>query len=85
MQSPRVTAARRIEQRKLAITFENGETRIFDMLPYLSFPVFKPLTDEDEFTSFSIVDGTIEWSCGADLSPDTFYMESQPLDSKAVM
>jgi len=85
MQSPMVTAARKIEKRKLAIIFDNGETRIFDMLPYLSFPVFKPLADETEFMSFSIIDGTIEWSCGADLSPDTFYIESQPQNSKAVM
>lgn len=28
----------------------------------------------------SIVDGTIEWKCGAELSADTFYLGSVDID-----
>ena len=28
----------------------------------------------EELKKFSIVDGTIEWECGAELSNDTFYL-----------
>lgn len=48
---------------------------MFDMEPYLKYPVFKPLCDKKEFQKFSIVDSTIEWECGADLSSDTFYIK----------
>jgi hypothetical protein len=36
------------------------------------------LEDQAEFNQFKIVDGTVEWKCGADLSQDTFYLESVP-------
>jgi tellurite methyltransferase len=35
-----------------------------------------------EFNNFLIEDGTIEWKCGADLSQDTFYIESIPVNYK---
>jgi hypothetical protein len=41
------------------------------------YPVFLPLKRLEQLNAFKIVDGTIEWDCGADLSPDTFYLESK--------
>jgi hypothetical protein len=35
-----------------------------------------------EFNDFMIEDGTIEWKCGADLSQDTFYIESLPVNKE---
>lgn len=74
MQSPDVIKAEILEYYKLLITFSNMEKRIFDMRYYIKYPIFKPLWDEEEFKKFSIVDGTIEWNCGAELSNDTFYI-----------
>ena len=85
MQSQNVKDARVLEQYKLVITFENNEVRIFDMSPYLEYPVFRPLQNIEEFRLFSIEDGTIEWACGADLSPDTFYIDGKLQNSSAVM
>lgn len=76
MRNPDIIKAEILKNYKLIITFSNKEKKIFDMSSYLKYPVFKPLCDEEEFKSFSIVDGTIEWKCGADLSNDTFYMKS---------
>lgn len=45
------------------------------MSSYLKYPIFKPFCDEEEFKNFIIVDGTIEWNCGAELSNDTFYID----------
>jgi hypothetical protein len=76
MQSPNIKEAKSMNDYQLLITFMNGEIKKFDLKPYLKYTVFKPLVNNQEFHNFSIVDGTIEWECGADLSPDTFYLES---------
>ena len=76
MQSPNIKKASALKDFLLLITFINDEKKIFDLKPYLKYPVFQPLKDHNEFLNFMIEDGTIEWKCGADLSPDTFYLES---------
>ena len=78
MQSPDIMKAKVLNDHKMMLIFKNGEQKIFDMKPYLNYPVFKPLEDQAEFNQFEIVDGTVEWKCGADLSQDTFYLESVP-------
>lgn len=80
MQSPNVKEAKTLDDHKLLLTFANDEVKVFDMKPYLHYPVFKPLNDLKEFNNFIIEDGTIEWKCGADLSQDTFYIESLPVN-----
>ena len=87
MQSPNIKKAEVLENYKLLITFINGETKLFDMKSYLKYPVFKPLNEDVEFNKISIVDGTIEWDCGADLSNDTFYLNSiaMPKDERKEM
>ncbi|KFD42414.1 hypothetical protein HY02_10340 [Peptococcaceae bacterium SCADC1_2_3] len=79
MQSPDIMKAKVLNDHKIMLIFKNGEQKIFDMKPYLNYPVFKPLEDQAEFNQFEIVDGTVEWKCGADLSQDTFYLESVPV------
>lgn len=76
MQSPNIEKASVLGDYLLLITFVNGEKKIFNLKPYLKYPVFQPLEDHSKFLDFIIEDGTIEWKCGADLSPDTFYLES---------
>ena len=74
MESPDIIKAEVLKDYKLIITFSNKEKKIFDMSFYLKYPVFKPLINKEEFQHFSVVDGSIEWKCGADLSNDTFYI-----------
>ncbi len=76
MQSPNIKIAEVLDNYKILVTFTNGETKLFDMKAYLKYPVFSPLNEDSEFKKFSIVDGTIEWECGAELSTDTFYINS---------
>ena len=35
------------------------------------------LIHKEELKKFSIIDGTIEWECGAELSNDTFYIAGE--------
>lgn len=83
MQSPNIKEAAALKDYLLLITFVNGEKKIFDLKPYLKYPICQPLREHNEFFNFTIEDGTIEWKCGADLSPDTFYLESADYSADA--
>jgi hypothetical protein len=85
MQSPDIMKAKALNDHKMMLIFKNGEQKIFDMKPYLNYPAFKPLEDQSEFNQFDIVDGTVEWKCGADLSQDTFYLESVPASERVTI
>lgn len=81
MKSPDISQVEILKNYKMLLTFTNGEKKIFDMNPYLTYPVFRPLTQENNFNEYKIVDGTIEWVCGAELSSDTFYLGSNNIDN----
>ena len=42
----------------LLCTFNNGETRMVDLTPLLSFPAFEELRDKSKFEQFGL-DGTV--------------------------
>jgi hypothetical protein len=60
---------------KLLITFNNGEKKSFDVKPYLGIGIFKELQDVSIFNSVKPFLGSIQWSNGVDLCPDTLYLE----------
>ena len=64
---------------KLCIRFGNGESRLFDVSPYLRKGVFKELKKESYFRKVRIVSGGIEWPHEQDLSADTLYHRGIPL------
>jgi hypothetical protein len=63
---------------RLLLSFENGETRIFDAAPYLEKGVFKRIQHPGLFGLAKVVAGSVEWPGEIDLSYDTLYLESQP-------
>ena len=63
--------------RRLLLEFDNGETRLFDLTPYLDKGVFRALRDSAEFAQARGVDGLIEWPGEIDLSYDTLYLRSE--------
>jgi hypothetical protein len=63
----------------LNLSFENGEIRIFDVKPYLGIGIFKELQDYGKFKSVIPFLGSIQWSGGQDLCPDTLYLDSKPI------
>jgi len=64
---------------RLLLSFENGETRIFDVTPYLERGVFQRIKHPDLFGLAKVVAGSVEWPGEIDLSYDTLYLESQPV------
>ena len=77
--NPRVVAVSPRPDYTLALTFTNGEVRIFDVTPYLNIGIFRELRDLRYFNSVRPVLGSIQWRNGQDLCPDTLYLDSVPV------
>ncbi len=83
--NPYVKHVRPLEDYQLEVIFENGESRIFDMKPYLQRGVFVRLQNRAAFRAARVVSGSVEWPGELDLSYDTLYLESRPIaDMSAV-
>jgi hypothetical protein len=75
--NPRVINVKPEQNFMLLITFSNGEVKNFDVKPYLGIGIFKELKDLSIFNSVKPFLGSVQWSNGVDLCPDTLYMESK--------
>lgn len=64
----------------LLLTFENGETRQFDMKPYLDFGIFQELKDLKLFKTVKTSFDSVEWENEADLDPEMLYQKSVKID-----
>lgn len=78
--NPRVIAVQYLSRHKLELKFSNGDVRIFDITPYLEYPVFKPLQEEKFCALAKVFNGTVAWDENIDLDPDTLFLESKPVD-----
>jgi hypothetical protein len=77
--NPYVKSVSPLDDHLLAVVFENGERRVFDIRPYLRLGVFAQLRNRAIFRAARVVAGSVEWPGEIDLSYDTLYLESQPL------
>ena len=74
--NPQVTHLTPQAEHRLLLEFANGETRLFDLTPWLDKGVFRALRDSPEFAQARVVDGSVEWPGEIDLSYDTLYLRS---------
>lgn len=81
--NPYIKSVRALPDYELFVTFENGESRSFDVKPYLSRGIFGRLRDPALFQAANVVAGSVEWPCGTDLSYDTIYLGGQPIAALA--
>jgi hypothetical protein len=66
---------------KLLLTFENGETRIFDCGKLVEEKPFEELANPALFQRARIEYGTVVWPGELDLAPETLYLESKAIGS----
>ncbi len=74
--NPTVITVKPEKDYKLAITFDNGEKRLFDVTPYLDKGIFTELKNVKYFRKVSVAFGAIQWPHEQDFSNDTLYMLS---------
>jgi len=76
----KVIAVKANEDFSLELKFNDNSIRKFDARPYLDFGVFKELKDIGYFKQVRIAFGTVQWPHEQDISPDTLYIESMPIE-----
>ncbi len=71
----RVTQVEVCGPQSLRLSFNNGETKVVDLLPLLEGPVFQPLRDPGYFSQVKLdpVCGTVVWPNGADFAPEALH------------
>ena len=81
--NPRVLKLQAQPGHRLLLNFDNGETRVFDLTPWLDKGVFRALRDSPDFALAQVVDGSVEWPGEIDLSYDTLYLRSLAIQGVA--
>jgi Protein of unknown function (DUF2442) len=76
----KVVAVKANEDFSLDLKFNDGSVRRFDATPYLDLGVFTELKDLSYFKQVRIAFGTVQWPHEQEISPDTLYLESTPID-----
>jgi len=70
---PFVTAAEYRGEYLIQLQFDDGTEKTIDFRPMLQGPIFEPLLELAAFRGFGIEGGTIAWSNGADIAPETLH------------
>ena len=76
----KVVAVKANEDFSLDLKFNDDSVRRFDARPYLDLGVFNELKDIGYFKQARIAYGTVQWPHEQDISPDTLYIESRPIE-----
>jgi hypothetical protein len=80
MLRPRAVQVTPITDYQLLVRFDTGETRRFDVKPYITGGWFGKLRDTDVFNTARIGEYTVEWPDGQDVAPHCLYDDSIPVD-----
>ena len=80
MLQPKLISVEPIEQFKLLLKYETGETKLFDVIPYIRGSWFGELKESAYFRTVHLLPGGIgiEWSNGQDIAPHELYETSIP-------
>jgi hypothetical protein len=71
-----VTQVSAREDYTLELKFNTGETRLFDVRPYLEKGVFTRLKDPTMFKQAYVAFDTVCWPGNLDIAPETLYDRS---------
>ena len=79
----KVSGVRPMENHKLWVRFNTGETKIFDFKPLLDMPAFVPLKSTELFNRVYIDYGVTVWNDGdIDIAPEKIYRDGVPCDNQ---
>jgi hypothetical protein len=72
---PKLMNVEALDDYKLKLKYETGETKIFNVLPYISGKWYEELFRDSYFKTVRLVSGGngIEWEHGQDIAPHELY------------
>ena len=73
---PQVVQAKYEDAFRIHLTFSDGTESTVDFSTWLEGPVFELLKNPSYFQRFFIDGGTVAWPNGADIAPETLYLEA---------
>ncbi len=79
----KVAAVRALDDYQLELSFNTGETRLFDARPYLDKGIFAELKDISYFRQVRLAFGSVAWPHEQDFGPESLYAESRPVSAEA--
>ncbi len=62
----------------LMLEFDNGERRLFNMVPYMDQRPWVKLKSNNMFQAAFVENGTVAWPGNVDIDPETLYELSVP-------
>ncbi|KAA8822637.1 DUF2442 domain-containing protein [Bifidobacterium vespertilionis] len=65
-----VTSVEPMPQHRLKVACSDGARGVFDMSPFMKQPVYRALSDPDEFNRVFIAFGVPTWPNGADIAAE---------------
>ena len=68
-----IVSAKALDDHKVAVTFDTGDTGIFDCTRYLDKPYWKPLNDKAFFNQVRVDYGTLVWPNEIDVGPEDVW------------
>lgn len=74
---PSVVRAEYRGEYRLYVVFNDGSASTLDLEQWLEGPIFEPLKDQAFFRRFFVEGGTLVWPNGADIAPETLYIEAK--------
>lgn len=77
MLRPTAIQVKPLENFMLAVTFDNGEAKQFDVKPYISGTFYGKLADKSYFATVKTNGFSVEWADGQDICPDDLYYLSK--------
>lgn len=79
MKIPKVLSVQPMPDYMICVHYENGESRIFDVKPYIIGSWFGKLKDINVFNTVRPAGKTVEWQDGQDIAPHELYELSNPV------
>lgn len=71
-----------LDEYKLLIVFNNGETKLYDALPLLDKKIYAELKNKTFFDTAKVEYGTVIWNDDIDICPESLYNDSVPYETK---
>ncbi|MDR1323985.1 MAG: DUF2442 domain-containing protein [Candidatus Margulisbacteria bacterium] len=80
MLQPKIKKVVPLDAYRLLLSYETGENKIFEVLPYISGNWYSELHDINYFKTVRLISGGrgIEWANGQDIAPHELYEQSVP-------